>query len=148
MPSAWKTIFGWAILGPFKQPENSKPIKATVNINQHHQVNDANELLTRFWETEKVPNSPKQVFTPEEEQPQEHFLATHQYLASQGRYCVTLPRKPDAPSLGNSRPQAVQRYLSNEHAILKSKPGNNSKQWFKNTSILATPNESQRHPWS
>ena len=82
-------------------------------------MNDANELFTRFWETEEVSNSPKQVFTPEEEQAQEHFLATHQYLAPQGRYCVTLPRKPDAPSLGNSRPQAVQRYLSNERAILK-----------------------------
>ena len=32
---------------------------------------------------------------------------------------MSLPKRPETPSLGSSRTQAVQRYLSNERAILK-----------------------------
>ena len=120
-PIAWKTIFGWAILGPFQQPTPMPQLLASVNINQHHLVDDTPELMTRFWETEEVSQPSTPVFTPEEEAAQELFLASHHYLPQQGRYCVSLPKRPETPSLGSSRTQAVQRYLSYERAILKKK---------------------------
>ena len=41
------------------------------------------------------------------------------YLPSQCRYQVTLPKKPDLLPLGDSRNQAVSRYLSNERSITR-----------------------------
>ena len=59
-------------------------------------------------------------FTPEEEKIQSHFMETHLYLPSVCRYRVTLPRKTGLPSLGDSRPQTLQRYQSNERSILRN----------------------------
>ena len=41
------------------------------------------------------------------------------YIPSKCRYQVTLPRKPAMETLGESRPQALSRYLSNERSILR-----------------------------
>ncbi len=49
---------------------------------------------------------------------QEHFVSNHVFL-SQGLYQVTLPRKADAPVLGESRSQALRRLKTNEQSLLK-----------------------------
>ena len=50
---------------------------------------------------------------------QEHYNTYHTFLPNAGRYEVTLPRKPNTPSLGESRTQALQRYLSNEKSLMR-----------------------------
>ena len=48
---------------------------------------------------------------------QSHFANSHKYVDPPGHYQVTLLRKKDLPSLGTSRPQAVQIFLSNERSV-------------------------------
>ena len=116
-PISWNTIFGWAILGPFQSSPNQSP-SAVATFNQFHEAEPIDQLLSRFWEIEE-PSSPAVAFTPEEEEVQHHFLNTHHYLPSVCRYRFTLPRKTGMPLPGDSRPQALQRYRSNERAILR-----------------------------
>ena len=47
-----------------------------------------------------------------------HFKNNHLYL-SVGRYQVSLPKKADPPLLGESRSQAVRRFLANERSIFR-----------------------------
>ncbi len=47
-----------------------------------------------------------------------HFEANHILLPT-GRYKVTLPKRSDAPLLGESKLQAVNRYMANERSILR-----------------------------
>ena len=46
----------------------------------------------------------------------QHFQTNH-YHDENGRFVVPLPRKPDAKPLGESRSQAVRRFLSLEHSL-------------------------------
>ena len=71
-------------------------------------------LLQHFWETEEV--SSTTVDSPEEQTAITHFNNTHIFVPP-GRYRVTLPRKPDAALLGESRQQAVKRFFSNERSL-------------------------------
>ena len=68
------------------------------------------ELIQRFWNIEKVAST--QCHTPEEQVTVDHFHATHSFLSS-GIYEVSLPKKPDALSLGESRTQALNRFKTN-----------------------------------
>ena len=115
-PSAWKTIFGWAIRGPFT-PDHQRVAKAT-NLNIPTIVESPDWLLTRFWETEEPPKDTV-AFNPEEVYVQNHYTTNHVFLPSAGRYEVALPRKPNTPPLGESRTQALQRYVSNERALMR-----------------------------
>ena len=111
-PTAWNTVFGWAILGQFT-PHGQQQ---TINLTQSAVVESTDALLARFWEVEEsVPNLA--ILTPEEESVQEHFATTHMYVDPPGHYLVTLPRRKDASPLGTSWPQAIQRYLANERSI-------------------------------
>ena len=55
--------------------------------------------------------------TTEEQEVITHFKHNH-VLLPVGRYEVTLPKKFNAPLLGESRLQAVNRYMANERSIL------------------------------
>ena len=61
--------------------------------------------------------SNKKSLTPEEQEVITHFKHNH-VLLPVGRYEVTLPKKFNAPLLGESRLQAVNRYMANERSIL------------------------------
>ena len=116
-PSAWKTIFGWAIFGqyiPGGIPSNT----ITSVINHTLVVETADTLLYRFWETEEPP-SLKNALTPEEVEVQQHFITTHRFLSHSGRYQVTLPRRPGMPPLEDSKQQTLQHYQANEQAIIR-----------------------------
>ena len=116
-PTAWNTIFDWVLLGPFQSSSNQRP-SAVSTFNQFHKAEPTDQLLYQFREIEE-PSLPAEAFTPEEEKVQHHFLNTFNYLPSVCRYRVTLPRKTGIPPLGDSRSQALQRYRSNERAILR-----------------------------
>ena len=94
---AVNTVFGWVILGRYVPDQD--PISDTVcNL----AVNPSTDsLLQKLWEMEEVSTN-SHCHTQDEKVVVEHFTKSHTYLPS-GRYQVTLPRKTDAPSLGDSR---------------------------------------------
>ena len=79
-------------------------------------LSSPDDLLQKFWETEEV--SSAACHTPEEKVVLDHFTNNH-VLLPQGRYQVSLPRKADAPSLGESRSQALRRFYANENSITR-----------------------------
>ena len=112
-PQARETVFGWAILGQFT-PNSEKPLISAHQSN----VEESDALLSRFWDAEENLTRVS-LLTNEEEAVQAHFAANHVYVDPPGHYQVALPRKPDHPALGSSRPQAVQRVLANERAVIR-----------------------------
>ena len=120
-PGALETIFGWAVMGPVKASteEVLQPIPAHVAITPTEAEQLDGRMVT-FWESEE-PNSPKEPFNSTEELVEAHYAATTTYSPTDRRYTVSLPRKQDSPPLGESRNQALRRYISNENSIIKKK---------------------------
>ena len=108
-PIAVNTVFGWAILGRYVPDQD--PIHTTSATVCNLAVNRSTDsLLQKFWETEEVSTN-SHCLTQDEKVVVEHFTKSHTYLPS-GRYQVTLPRKTDVPSLGDSQKQANQLFES------------------------------------
>ena len=117
-PAAQETIFGWAIVGPVKSRGTYiQPVPAHVAQVQTPEEDQSGQLA-RFWEVEEPIHGPEQ-FSSVEEQVQEHYTSTTLYSSSSCRYTVTLPRKTEIPPLGDSRAQALSRYMTNERSILR-----------------------------
>ncbi|XP_029054599.2 uncharacterized protein LOC114881882 [Osmia bicornis bicornis] len=100
MPVAQLSIFGWLVIGPasIRQARAYSSFNATVS-----QDSDAalRELLTKFWIQEEPPTETTSQLTPEEQECENHFLATHG-RDSTGRYVVRIPLKSNTKVLGNS----------------------------------------------
>ncbi len=105
-----KTIFGWTVSGPLKTTE--KPPAFLVQTRDE----ELDNAIQALWNADKVPEAP--TMSPEDDQAVQHFRTTHQ-TAIDGRFIVKLPKKPDAPSLGASRQQAIKRFLANETSLRK-----------------------------
>ncbi len=114
-PVAKDTVFGWAILGRYNRNDS---LRDFTSSSAFHVIPSPNTdaLLQRFWEIEEVSENSHSL-THEESISIDHYNTTHVF--SVGRYKVTLPRKPDAPKLGNSRAQALQRFFSNEKSLIR-----------------------------
>ena len=119
-PMAQATEFGWVLSGPAIRSHSAKGAPAASN--NHMQPEEApplHQLLFEFWQGEESPGDEEPSLSQTEEQAELHYSANTQYLSSQCRYQVTLPKKPDLPPLGDSRHQAVSRFISNERSILR-----------------------------
>ncbi|XP_070167574.1 uncharacterized protein [Polyergus mexicanus] len=110
-PFAQNSIIGWIISGTLTSLESRDSFQSTMtsvhcpcgSISAHHTLNSRSlkEELRRFWEIEELPR--QSIFTPQEQQCEEHFCSTH-YRESDGRYIVRLPFKTSPPiDIGNSR---------------------------------------------
>ena len=109
-PTAFETVFGWVLAGPTSQftPESF--------VTSHHTfVTTGDDLLRRFWEIEENTKHESNL-SPEEISVVQHFEKTHRRTPD-GRFIVPLPKKPHAPSLGESRSHAVRRFLSLERSL-------------------------------
>ena len=107
-PVALETQLGWVLAGG--TGSDAKPIVAM----HHIMVHTGDDLLRRFWEVESLGD--KYNLTPEESEVVEHFKANHT-RSEDGRFVVPLPRNPKSQSLGESRSQAVRRFLSFERSL-------------------------------
>ena len=112
--AAYNTIFGWAILGPYGKTEGRG--NACVSYQQTNpEQEQGDHLLQRFWQQEEI-DPPQPTLSPEEILVQEHYTEHVSYNAVSCRYTVRLPVKKESPALGDSRHQAVQRFMENERA--------------------------------
>ena len=117
-PAALQTIFGWAIIGPVKSASNSCQQMSILSETPTVSNEDLNTLFSNFWFSQD-PERPTLNCTQVEVQIEDHYLKTVSYSPENRRYRASLPWKPDAPALGDSRSQALSRFISNERSILR-----------------------------
>ena len=111
-PTAMETIFGWVLCGS-TEFSTSHPSVATVC---HASVEMKDDLIRKFWEIEELPNQVASHLSMEERIVVQHFNANHIHKPD-GRFMVPLPKKSDGATLGESRSQAVRRFLSLERSL-------------------------------
>ena len=116
-PGAQLTAFGWVVVGPVKAQDSSPQNILTGHV-QPMSNNELYEMAYNFWLSESA-ETPEDTLSSVEAQVERHYEETVTYSPTTNRYQVTLPRKPDALPLGTSKPQAIQRYISNEASIEK-----------------------------
>ena len=109
-PIAFETLFGWVLAGK---------IDANIpdcNIDSHHvSFITGDDLLNKFWEIEEHLQNDL-ILSPEERSVVSHFRDNHTRSDS-GRFVVPLPKRLEAKLLGESRSQAVRRFLLLERAL-------------------------------
>ena len=95
-PVAFKTSLGWVLAG--------KPGRHIISdhfIALHASVLSDDDVLQKFWKIEEhVPSTP--VMSAEERYVVKHFNENHSHAAD-GRFIISLSRKPEAGILGESR---------------------------------------------
>ncbi len=117
-PAAFETIFGWVLAGKIDSHASTH-----VTIVSHHvSVISGDDLLRQFWEIEENPKDSSNLSSDERSVIQ-HFKDTHT-RSEEGRFIVPLPKKPKSKPLGESRSQAVRRFLSHyaQRVNLKTSP--------------------------
>ncbi|XP_071581069.1 uncharacterized protein [Temnothorax nylanderi] len=114
-PIAQNTVFGWILSGPIAPAQSLHP--DSVHIHHGTILENLDLDLRRFWEIEEVPH--KTHLSPEEQQCEEHFAATHS-RTPEGRYVVRLPFKTGPPiDLGESRFTALASLVRSERRLLR-----------------------------
>lgn len=113
-PAAMETTFGWVLCGG-----SGDKAASSANVNLHvtglHSSTACDEVLRRFWEIEESPVS-SPALSLEERAVMDHFAANHSRTKA-GIFVVPLPKKPDAKLIGESRSQAVRRFLTLEASL-------------------------------
>ena len=110
-PVALETKLGWVLAG---RTDTQSP--SHVGVASHHvAVATGDELLRKFWEVEENPKDASNL-SPGERAVVQHFHK-HHTRADSGRFIVPLPKDPQAKPLGESRSQAVRRFLSLERSL-------------------------------
>ena len=118
--TALETIFGWAIIEPVRSRGTYvQPVPAHIAQVQLPEE-DLNDQVAKFWEVEEPDHAVGTVLLHVGTM-QEHYVATTTYSSDSSRYTVTLPKKTEVPALGDSRAQALSRYLHNEQSIIRRK---------------------------
>ena len=110
-PAAFETKFGWVLAGKTK----SSTLSPHSVISHHVSVVSGDELLSKFWQMEEAPN-PLSSYSHEERLVMQRFKENHR-KSDAGRFIVPLPRKPQAKAIGESRNQAVRRFLTLERSL-------------------------------
>lgn len=107
-PIMQKTKLGWVLSGTVP----NKSIRSTVcNL----AMGSIQQQLERFWKQEE-PHHVKPIFTKEQETCERIFEETT-FREGDGRFCVRLPVKDDAPKLGESFDMALKRFEGLERKL-------------------------------
>ncbi len=132
-PMAFETHFGWVLAGSTESCSPS-PEVATCHVS----CMTGDDLLQKFWEIEDA----EPALNPEERSAIQHFKA-NQTRNDVGRFIVPLPRRKNIKPLGESRTQAVRRFLALERN-LHSK--NQFEEYFKLGHAEAVPQQDLEKP--
>ena len=103
-PTTIETEFGWVLAGHTKV--NAPPQVTTLHVS----FLSGDDLLRQFWEIEEK-SVCDEYMTPEERTVMNEFQSTHS-RTPKGRFMVPLPKKVSHSQLGESRSQAVRRFIS------------------------------------
>ena len=112
-PIALETEFGWVLAGTVDKHPPSEYLSCHVSLLT------GDELLRSFWEIEEAPQEDP-VMSAEERAVVHHFEINH-YRKPDGRFVVPLPKKMDGKELGETRSQAVRRFLNMERSLHSKK---------------------------
>ena len=104
------TDFGWVLAGGAECTDQVNLVAITYPTS----VVSDDDLLWKFWETKELPTAP--LLSPEEMTVVRHF-DTHHHRNAEGRFVISLPKKQNARSIGESRSQAVRRFLAFERSL-------------------------------
>ena len=123
-PIAQSTQFGWTLSGPVpgftRNPDTATAYcqLPTVQTDPTPPSEPTLEtLLTAILHEEDGPKEAEPMLLDEEVE--NHYVDNLKYSTSEQRYQVALPKKQSIHNLGESRPQAVARYLQTEKAAYK-----------------------------
>ena len=112
-PTAFETKFGWVLAGVTSNHSMTESTSSFVT--SFHSVSETENCLQRFWEIEEPPNkAPK--LTSQELAVIQHFKDQHS-RNTDGRFVVPLPKKENFQPIGESRNQAVHRFLALERSL-------------------------------
>ncbi|XP_063372656.1 uncharacterized protein LOC134660793 [Cydia amplana] len=132
MPTLRDSKFGWLICGRMytntnnqnnkNQNTNDTNNKIQNKINCNHAIisksqQNIENMLTKFWETEEVPN--KNALNQNEQECENHFL-TNTIRLDNGRFCVKLPLTESPECLGDSYNLAKRRFLNLERKFKRN----------------------------
>ena len=107
-PSAFETSFRWVLAGNID-------IIIPVHIATHTFVISGDNIIRRFWEFEESPNS-ELALSSDEHAVVHHFKVNHR-RNNEGTFTVPLPKRPDPKPIGESRSQAMRRFISLECSL-------------------------------
>ncbi|XP_024890929.1 uncharacterized protein LOC112466832 [Temnothorax curvispinosus] len=111
-PLAQNTVLGWVLSGPVTDAQ-ARP--RTITAQHCSNSPSLDEELRRFWEIEEIPRAVP--LSPEEQQCEDHFLATH-WRRSDGRYVIRLPFKTGPPiEIGDSYNSAERQLRGLERRL-------------------------------
>lgn len=113
LPRAMNTVFGHVLTGPVTYATFNPYPKATFFSQTFFCNTTTDQILERFWEVEDIPD---RVEDPKAIECETIFQSTHQRDET-GRYSARLPFLSDRPSLGNSVPLAMKRFLAMEKRL-------------------------------
>ncbi len=108
-PTAFETDLGWVLCGNTGAASTSELANVYVTT-FHTSVAASDDIFRRFWEIEESP-SDQSSLSVEERIVVRHFEANHS-RSKEGRFIVPLPKNPNAMPIGESRSQAVRRFMS------------------------------------
>ena len=109
-PVAFETKFGWVLAG-----ETNACTPAACITTYHTSLLSGDDVLRKFWEIEEKPMSDSALSL--EERTVVHHFRNHHSRTDSGRFIVPLPKKSDTRPIGESRSQAVRRFLSLERSL-------------------------------
>lgn len=107
-PFLQNTQLGWIVSGPINIKRNTSYIRCNFSQTVEAQ-------LRKFWELEELPKL-CDTRSEEEKECEHHFVKTTT-RNSDGRFCVNIPLKSSPQSLGETYPQALNRFLSLEKRL-------------------------------
>ncbi len=102
-PAAFETIFDLAGKIDSHALTRMPPLMSQLFL-----TTSGNDLLRQFWDSSNLSSDERSVI--------QHFKDTHT-RTEEGRFIVPLPKKPKSKPLGESRSQAVRRFLSLEKSL-------------------------------
>ena len=112
-PIAQATHFGWVLSGPVARMNPETELISPISHQTPIFHTDVEAPIKDFWTSEEAePDEPST--SAVQEQVQGHFSETFKYLPREARYEVTLPKHKSIINLGDSKAQAMSRFLAGE----------------------------------
>lgn len=113
-PVAMETLLGWVLCGNVSLHHPHQQSIASY----HTMIESGDDILRKFWEFEEPPSKLESSLSSEERTVVNHYKQSY-VRKPERRFVVPLPKKSEKKILGESRSQAVRRFLTLERSLIK-----------------------------